>query len=333
MAAALLSAMLVLGTFLPKGMPEAPPPKTARTIPDTVLYRHISSRVAQGESYYSAAADEQRRHDLPLRPFVTVRLPTMGWMNALVDPQLVLHLLLAITVAAWMALPGLRIWERVALAVAIAAGSWQAFADYSAWVHEYWCGLLLALSVAVHPRNVTLSIVIALAAALIRELALPFLLLGCAFALIARSWREALEWTAAIGVFALALGLHAWEVSAVALAGDKASPGWFGLLGYPAAIDRIAQQSPLGIAPGALAAAIAALGPAGWLGLRNRTGFFMCAYMLGMLAFLAIFPRDNNLFWSVLVAPLWLAGLVFLPRLARWLAGRAGPREPEAAAG
>ncbi|WEK45875.1 MAG: hypothetical protein P0Y56_12675 [Candidatus Andeanibacterium colombiense] len=326
--ARLAVAALLLALFLGSFMPKAPPPQAqsqaAATISDITLYQHISSRIGHGQGYYAAAAQEQRRHGFPLRPFVTMRLPTMAWLNAAVDPRVALCLLLALTAILWLALPGLALWERVAVGLLVLAGSWQAFAAYSSWVHEYWAGLLLALSAAIYPRSAWLAIVAALAAVLIRELALPFLLLGAVFALSGRRWREAVGWGAAITVFAIALAAHAHEVTLVLLPGDRVSEGWLGLPGYATAIDRIAHQSPLGVLPPPVADTIAALAPVGWLGLRNRTGLFMCLYLIGMVAFLAIFPRDNNLFWGLIIAPAWLAGLAFLPRLAGWLA-RGGP--------
>src|SRR3546814_12079814 len=45
---------------------------------DHALYARIAQRVAAGESYYTAAAAEHRSGHYPLRPFVTVRLPTLA---------------------------------------------------------------------------------------------------------------------------------------------------------------------------------------------------------------------------------------------------------------
>jgi len=43
---------------------------------DTALYRKVAERVAKSENYYEAAVAEHRLRDYPLKPFVTVRLPT-----------------------------------------------------------------------------------------------------------------------------------------------------------------------------------------------------------------------------------------------------------------
>ena len=51
---------------------------------DVRLYRDIADAVAAGRGYYPAAAAIQRAHHYPLRPFVTVRPPTMTWWAALV---------------------------------------------------------------------------------------------------------------------------------------------------------------------------------------------------------------------------------------------------------
>ncbi len=49
---------------------------------DVDLYRSIAARVANGESYYFAAAAEHRAAQYPLYPFYTVRPPVLAWLGA-----------------------------------------------------------------------------------------------------------------------------------------------------------------------------------------------------------------------------------------------------------
>lgn len=316
---------LVLGAF---SAPAAEPPalaKSATAVSDVTLYRHISARLEQGQDYYTAAAQEQRYHGFPLRPAVTVRLPTMAWLNTMVDPQTLLRLLLAVTAFAWATVPGLAPTERPAVALLVVAGSWQVFADYSAWIHEYWAALLIALSAALYGRtHWWLSVVAGTAAVFVRELALPFLLLAGTFAFFDGRRREAAGWAVAVALFVVAMAVHAYFVSRVALPQDNVSAGWLGLRGYSGAIHRVAFQSPLAVLGAPFANIAVALALVGWLGLRNRLGLFVFLYLLGMTAMLAIFPRSDNLFWSITVQPLWLGGLAFLPRIGTWLV-RGGP--------
>ena len=47
------------------------------------LYRAIDARVAAGENYYEAAAEEHREFGIPTSPFVTIRTPVLAWTSAL----------------------------------------------------------------------------------------------------------------------------------------------------------------------------------------------------------------------------------------------------------
>ena len=70
---------------------------------DLQLYDRIAGRVATGESYYTAAIEEQRAADFPVRPAVAVRLPTMAFLAALMGPEALGALLLlgAAVAGAW----------------------------------------------------------------------------------------------------------------------------------------------------------------------------------------------------------------------------------------
>jgi hypothetical protein len=326
-----LLLLLILASFGKTASGPAAPPETPTLVSDATLYRHIIRRMELGESYYTAAAQEQRYHGFPLKPIVTVRLPSMSWLNLSSDPQLILRALLVLTAVAWAALPGLALGERTAVAVLITAGAWQVFADDAALIHEYWAALLIALSAAVYrPHRWWVALLSALAAVLIRELALPFLLLAGAFAFAEGRCREAAGWAAATLIFGMAMVVHGFQVSQVALPTDRVSSGWLGLLGYPEVIRRIAMLTPIAVFPDPVAKVIASVALVGWLGLRDRRGVFVFLFLIGMTIFLAVFPRYNNLFWTLMVAPLWLAGLTFLPRLGIWLlrGGVYGERNP-----
>ena len=70
---------------------------------DLALYTAIAERVGEGESYYSAVVAEQRVRNYPLRPFVTVRLPTLAWTIGTIGAErssLLLRLLMIGAIAA-----------------------------------------------------------------------------------------------------------------------------------------------------------------------------------------------------------------------------------------
>src|SRR3546814_2426119 len=61
---------------------------------------------------------------------------------------------------------------------------------------------------------------------MIRELALPFVLLMGGLALLSLNWREFFAWSAVTLIFAIALWFHAHAVWSVTTLSDPVSPGW-----------------------------------------------------------------------------------------------------------
>jgi hypothetical protein len=56
--------------------------KSGEAEADLALYKAIVGRMQAGENYYAVAADEQRKRGYPLKPFVTVRQPTLALVLA-----------------------------------------------------------------------------------------------------------------------------------------------------------------------------------------------------------------------------------------------------------
>ncbi len=81
-------------------------------------------------------------------------------------------------------------------------------------LHEAWSGLLIALSLAVRgDRRFMASVAFGLLAALIRELAFPYLAIMSAFAFIEGKRAEAAAFAAALGVAVIALVFHGLAVT------------------------------------------------------------------------------------------------------------------------
>ena len=178
-----LAALVLVGLVLaarpipPERFTSADPMKT-----DGALYGAVAARIAAGEGYYDAAVAEHRARGYPLRPFVTVRLPTLASMLAGLGPfwaALLLNLLVVATITA----AAMRLRESVATlpaqlaatACAAAGAIMLAQADFVVW-HEVWAGLLVALSLACRTeRRFAASLACGFAAVAIRELAAPYL--------------------------------------------------------------------------------------------------------------------------------------------------------------
>lgn len=313
----------------------APPAaKPAKRPPpgDLALYSRIHTRMAAGEGYYAAALAEQRASGYPTRPFVTVRLPTLAGAQALLGPQGVRWLTLALVGAAilalnWRAVPLASLEERIIACALLAAGGGATLSPLAAYDHDYVAGVLLTLALlAYRPHRWWPALLAAAAALAVRELAAPFVLLWLAFALAGKRWREALAIAALLAMFALGLALHAQAVAAERLAGDLASQGWNTRAGFAIALTGLAELTGLRHLPPALAAPVAILPLLGWVSLGGRAGLFAALWFAGLATMMALFARPGNYYWAELALPAYAIGLAFAPRglaeLAMRLAGR-----------
>ena len=291
--------------------------------PDWTLYRTVIARVATGEGYYPAIADLHRHGYFPLRPFIVFRLPTLAVVSATlgmpVMKGLLWTLMLAVVVAWWVRLDGAfaspprRI---IALALLAFGLIFNAHPEVVV-VHEVWAGLLLALSWAAHRSGGTAnwlpSLLLALLAVMVRETALPFVLLMGAFAAWHRRWVESAAWGAAVVAFAVALGLHASAVGAVTTLADPVSAGWNSFGGWPFFVFAMRRMTQLMLLPPWLGAACVPLILLGWAAWRSSTGLFGLLLFAGYGLILMVLGRPENFYWALMVAPTFLLGLVFLP--------------------
>jgi hypothetical protein len=323
-----IGVLLAIVASLPSRAPLASAPAITAPIADSTkrdedlaLYGNITQRIAGGEHYYPVTADALRRDGYPLRPFITFRLPMLAVLSAKAGPvitRIALWLLMIATLIAWYRrLNGAfdDKGRRITAVMLIASGMTIAARPEYIVVHEVWAGLLLALSLGLHrPDRWGPSVIAALAAVLIRELALPFLLLMWAFALVERRLREAVTWALAITVFALVLWLHAGQVALVTTAADPASPGWITIGGWPAFMRAMVETSALRVLPGWAAAALVIAALFGWISWRSRTGLFGTLMFAGYAVIFVVLGRPENFYWGLIVSPLLLLGLAFLPR-------------------
>ena len=298
---------------------------------DGTLYRAIADRVASGEGYYAAAAAEQRTRGYPLRPFVTVRLPTLAYLRAALGPVGLRLVLFALLAAAWFTfrrrcaetLAGATLTAASVLAVAGLAPILNA--TLTDW-HESYAGALLLLSLALRTRDRWgMSLVAAVIAAAFRELALPYLAVMAVVALAEGHRREAGAWAVAILAGAAMVGAHALAVAGVVTEGDAASPGWAVAGGWAFVLDVGRACTMLVLMPApvvALAVPLALIGWGAWTSeLATRATLTLGGYVL---AFTAI-GRPDNVYWGMLVGPMLMPGLALVPAALCDLVGAAGP--------
>ena len=311
------------------------PEKRAEERADLILYETIVARVRGGEDYYHAAAAELRAGNYPLRPFVAVRLPTLAWLQAALPPAALRALMLglvAAVVAAWafalrpaFARPPPLV---VALLLLVCGLALLGQAELIVF-HEAWAALLIALSLGLWGcGRTTAAILVGLAAALVRETALPFLVAMGGLALLERRWRETAGWTAAAVAFGAVLLLHAQAVAAVTSASDPASPGWDSLGGWRFALTAMRLTTATRFAPEWLGSLIVALALFGWAAWRAPLALRALGALLAYVALLSLFGRPDNFYWGMLTAPILLVGLAFAaPGLADLV--RAASTSPE----
>jgi hypothetical protein len=296
-------------------------PVAAKKNDDLILYAAITARVAKGEAYYPVAADEHRKGNYPLRPFITMRLPTLAVISATLGTTATTALLYGLvlaTILAWRQRlrnqyddPGRRNSALGLLLAGMIVAFWREFIV----LHELWAGILLALAFGLHRPNKWLpSAMIAGCALFIRELSLPFVLLMGAFALYDRRWREAATLTAIVTVFAIVMLNHAQHVAAVTSALDPASPGWANFGGWPSFLRTLQLPSVLRAFPQQVGSVFVILGLFGWLSWQSRTGLFGTLLFTGYGVLFMALGRPDNFYWGFMVVPTFLIGLTFLPR-------------------
>ncbi|MBX3594393.1 hypothetical protein [Sphingomonas sp.] len=329
-ALAALAALLLLSltVFLVPPPPPAAIDGTGQT--DIALYESIVAAVAHGEDYYRATADALRAGGYPLRPFLTFRMPGLAVVQATLPPALTIALLLllaAATTIAWFLrlarmLP--RLPARLAAAILLAAGMLAFVQPDLVAFHEIWAGLLVALSLALRrPDRWVEAAAVALIAMLIRETAALYAVAMGAIALAEGRRREAMGWGAALGVFAIALIAHAVAVHGVTSPLDATSPGWSGLHGFGLFVRAMTLATGLQLLPQFLAALLIALTLFGWTGQRDPLALRALALFAGWALAIGLFARLDTFYWGLMVAPVFLVGLLFVPDGLRDLVARA----------
>jgi hypothetical protein len=180
--------------------------------------------------------------------------------------------------------------------------------------HESWAGLLIALSLALRTdRRFVAAVLIGLLAALIRELAMPYLLVMVLFAAYERKRGEAIAFALALLVSIGALAWHATAVTTLVTSHDLASPGWIRMGGWPFVL-ATAQWNAIVVLVGAWSAAVivpvALVGAGGRRDWRELRLFVLLAgYCLGFL----VVGRPQNSYWGMVTAPLFGVALGLAP--------------------
>lgn len=318
-----LLLLMAFGSSIQRTSINAENPALADTQPkgtDRELYDRIIEEMRAGKGYYEAAAPAHREGNYPLKPFFVFRLPTLATMLATVPAPLPQLLLIALTIAmmaawAWRLFPAFSRPTIATIALLLlVCGSVTSVQPEMIVFHEIWASVLIALSLAVRTEGRWWpAVLIGLAAVLIRETALPYLLAMAGFALLERRWRELLGWSAAVALVGAFVAYHAVHVSAVVTSADPTSPGWSAMGGWRFFLSSMRLTTPLTMAPFWVSGIAIPLALLGWAGWRIPAALRTTAILCGFGLMLMLFARPDNFYWGLLIAPLLLVGLAFAP--------------------
>jgi hypothetical protein len=299
--------------------------------PDLALYDRIIARVGNGENYYAVVGEEHRRGNYPVTPGLAVRLPTLAfiaaWLGETGQKAAAVLLLLGVVAVWWRRLgeePGVAHRRAIAIALLI-IGTWMGYARQLYVLHEFWAGMLLALSFGLHrPGKWVASFAAAALALAIREHALPFVLLMAAMAFWRGDRKEGAAWSALAILFLGMLLVHLQLAATLVQPGDRESPSWMAFRGLSGWLSNVVLSTVVTVLPHWLAGPVALLAIFGWAGWRTPTGNFATFLFLGYGLLFMIAGRGSNFYWGMIIVPAMYVGLAFVPDWARslWRAAR-----------
>jgi hypothetical protein len=179
------------------------------------------------------------------------------------------------------------------------------------WLHggaihlnDLWAGQLIALSLAAWAAGLLpLSVMAGAAAVLVRELALPYVLVMGTVALLSGHRREAWTWLAATAGVLVLVAWHALYAGQLAPSGAR-QDGWVALGGWCFAL-RTARMNPLlMLLPNWLHATLVSFLLAGAWQWRSAPGQRVALMLTLYLAAFLVVGRPDNFYWGLLIAPI-----------------------------
>lgn len=286
---------------------------------DEGLYKAIILRVRHGEGYYSAAVEEQRLRNYPVRPAITVREPGVTYLGVLVGGPTRLYWVMfglgfcMIVTFMWRLeslSPGKNTWRLAVLLTGLFSAA--VFKPQYVVDTEVWAALFIML--ALISRSLPTywpSVMFGLLACLSRELAFPLLAVMTLFAGVERKTKEALAWAGTAVVFLIVYAIHLTNVVAVTGIGDPKSQGWLMFGGLPFVIETVRHSSALVVAPAWATAVVIPLAVFGWFSRKSSFADRVLALLASYFVVFMLIGRPENSYWGTLYVPLIGAGLAF----------------------
>jgi len=290
---------------------------------DYQLYQEIAQRVAAGESYYEAAIALQHTRNYPVRPAWAVRLPTLAHVSAAIGGLFYpLLALLGLALLLWLRfLEERHLAERIGAGLLLLGGGLPAVTSHFREFHDVVAGLLLSIALALRLPAARLGL--GIAAALVRELTIPFLIVQTA---LQSERRRTLLGIVLLLVFVALYAMHVVMVDGLVGPDERPAPPWNGQRGVAGFVLAMHMLTPLLLLPPWGVALVVFLPLLGWLELRHAGALL---WFTGMIAAICLFARANNNYWVFNLLPAYLIGLAFVPAfVASTVRDLSPPRTP-----
>ena len=183
-------------------------------------------------------------------------------------------------------------WRGLAMPfVLLTLPGWVWISPPTAFIHDVWAGQLVALSLACYGVGARrASVAAGLAAVLIREFALPFVVVMGVAALIEHERREAIAWAAVLGGFLVLLAWHVAQALPL-MVPDVMRTGWLQFGGWAFALSTSRVNVLLLLAPGWLVALVVPFAWAGLVSWPTQVGRRVAAVVTIYLAAFTVIGR------------------------------------------
>ncbi len=311
-------------------------PGAQETSCDGALYHAIVERVRAGEGYYDAAGTELRARNYPTGTLFNWRPPLYAWVIGKAPEPLWAQAILVVAAIATLLLAYAEVKREAgmqmgmaSLLLLVSALSWTVNGEVYLF-SELWAGVLIALSVFLYGQgHRSLGLAAGVLALFFRELALLY----CGIALLLALWHkhraEVAAWIVGLALYGGYLTLHGLEVAARITSADRVHPGgWIQFGGLTFVIGTCHMNVLLINLPAWVSALCLPLSLLGWAGWRTTTGLWGGLTVAGYVAaFLVVGNPAFNCYWGLMVAPLFIFGLLWAPVALRdaWAVARRSP--------
>jgi hypothetical protein len=298
-------------------------PNNNRRGEDLSCYRSIADGIRSGEAYYQATFSELRTRGYPTTSIFNWRTPLLGWaFGHLPD------LRIAQMIAIFLSLFSICIWINITnTELSFAKATIGSFLFLGAPIysflpdiylaHEFWAGILISISILTYVKGWRwIAFVAGILALIIRELALPFILLMLMLSLNERKYKEASIWVLGIVLFIFMMVIHTSYIKDYVRPDNAyAFTQWITLGGWKFVLETSSMHPYLFLAPSwftAVFVPFTLLGLLGWKGpLGSRIGLTVGIYVLIFL----FIGQNFNRYWGVLYVNLLPLGILYMPEV------------------